>query len=303
MKLYTKRLLLGTAMPSLAMGLFADAGAYAADSAGNELPLWELGIGVAAFHQPNYPGSDVRTTTAFPFPYIIYRGEWFRIDRSLQGILYETNRIKVDFSAGATSLVESDESDARSGMPDLDPTFEVGPAVSLLLTDPDRSDNVWARVAVRTAYSVDTDEWNFDQQGWTLDSKLRYQRPLAGKALQLSAEIGASFADENYTGYFYNVPEAYATPTRPAYNSDSGYTGARLGLGLSGVSGQWRWSAYGAYLNYAGSAFADSPLLDSEHDFTLGASIAWMFWKSERTVAPKNTSPGGEFDTPLILGF
>ena len=72
---------------------------------------------------------------------------------------------------------------------------------------------------------------------------------------------------------------------------------------MSGVSGQWRWSLYEAHLNLAGTAFADSPLLDSEHDFNLGASIAWMFWKSERTVAPKNTSPGGEFDMPLLLGF
>ena len=303
MNLRAKTLAAKVVAPSLSVILSTAGGAFASDASDNDLPLWELGIGAAAFHQPNYPGSDVRSTTAFPFPYVIYRGDWFRIDRSLQGILYETRGIKVDLSAGATSLVESDESDARRGMPDLDPTFEVGPAVSLLLTDPNRPDNVWARVAVRTAVSVDTDEWNFDQQGWTLDGRLRYQRPLAGKALKLSAEIGASFADEDYNGYFYDVPAVYATPQRPAYSSDSGYAGARLGLGLSGVSGQWRWSAYGAYLNYSGSAFADSPLLDSEHDFTLGASIAWMFWKSERTVVPKNTSPGGQFDTPLILGF
>jgi outer membrane scaffolding protein for murein synthesis (MipA/OmpV family) len=66
------------------------------------LPLWELGIGAALYHQPNYPGSDVQTTTAFPFPYVIYRGDWFRVDHSLQGILYETQEAKIDFSAGAT---------------------------------------------------------------------------------------------------------------------------------------------------------------------------------------------------------
>ncbi len=288
---------------SLAIGLCVAAESWASNESPGGLPLWELGIGVTMFHQPNYPGSDVRTTAAFPFPYIIYRGDWFRIDRSLQGILYETNRVKVDFSAGATSLVENGDSNARDGMPDLDPTFEVGPALSLLLSDPQRPDNIWARVSVRTAYSVDTDEWEFDRQGWAFDSRLRYQRPLAGKALQLSVEIGATFADGDYTGYFYNVPEAYATSTRPAYSSGSGYAGSRLGLGLNGVSGQWRWSLYGAYMNYTGSAFADSPLLDSEHDFTFGASIAWMFWTSKSRIAPKNTSPGGEFDTPLILGF
>ncbi len=303
MKLHTKALVPSTVAPFLAMILSAGAGAFASDAADNGLPLWELGIGAAAYHQPNYPGSDVRSTIGFPFPYVIYRGDWFRIDRSLQGILYETRQIKVDFSAGGTSLVESDESDARRGMPDLDPTFEVGPAVSLLLSDLDRPDNVWARVAVRTAVSVDTGDWNFDQQGWILDGRLRYQRPLVGKALRLSAEIGASFADDDYTGYFYGVPTEYATPLRPAFKADSGYAGAHLGLGFSGVSGKWRWSVNGTYVNLAGTAFADSPLLDSVHDFNVGASIGWMFWKSERKVAPKNTSPGGEFDTPLLLGF
>ena len=67
----------------------------------------EIGIGAAAYHQPNYPGSDVRSTTGFPFPYVIYRGDWFRIDRSLQGILYETQRVKLDFSAGAFQQQEA----------------------------------------------------------------------------------------------------------------------------------------------------------------------------------------------------
>lgn len=303
MKSHTKALILGTVTPFLAMLLSAGGGAFASDASDNDLPLWELGVGAAAYHQANYPGSDVRSTIGFPFPYVIYRGDWFRIDRSLQGILYETRRIKVDFSAGGTSLVESEKSKARRGMPDLDRTFEVGPAVSLLLSDLDRPDNIWARVAVRSAVSVDTDDWNFDQQGWILDGRLRYQRPLAGKALGLSAEIGASFADDDYTGYFYGVPTEYATPLRPAFKADSGYAGARLSLGFSGVSGKWRWALSGTYINLAGTAFADSPLLDSEHDFSVGATIGWMFWKSERKVAPKNTSPGGEFDTPLFLGF
>ena len=115
------------------LGLVSLAVPAAAETNGEGLPLWEIGIGAAAYHQPNYPGSDVRSTTGFPFPCVIYRGDWFRIDRSLQGILYETQKIKLDFSAGGTSVVDSDESDAREGMPDLDPTFEVGPALSLLL--------------------------------------------------------------------------------------------------------------------------------------------------------------------------
>jgi outer membrane protein len=269
-------------------------------SSATGLPLWELGIGAALYHQPNYPGSDVSSTIGFPFPYVIYRGDWLRIDRSLQGIIYETEQIKLDFSAGGTSLVDSDESDARRGMPDLDPTVEVGPALSLLLTNPRRADNIWGRVAVRTAVSVDTGDWKFKQQGWVLDTRLRYQKPLIGDTLKLSTEIGASFADEDYLGYFYDVPQEFATSGRPAFSSGSGYAGARLGLGLSGVYGKWRWSLFGAYMNFAGTPFEDSPLLDSKQDFSVGATVGWMFWKSKRRIKPKNTSPSGEFATPLF---
>jgi outer membrane scaffolding protein for murein synthesis (MipA/OmpV family) len=264
------------------------------------LPLWELGVGAAAYHQPNYPGSDVRSTTGFPFPYVIYRGDWLRIDRSLQGILYETRRIKADFSAGSTSIVESDESDAREGMPDLDPTFDVGPALSVLLTDPSRADSIWGRMAIRTAVSVDTSDWRLEQQGWIFDTRLRYQRPLIGEILKASAEIGASFADRKYLGYFYDVAPEFATPTRPAFSTDAGYAGARLGLGLSGVYGKWRWSLFGAYMSLHGTAFANSPLLESKNDFSVGVTVGWMFLQSEHRVVPRNTSPGGEFETPLF---
>jgi MipA family protein len=298
MKLQTHRPI--SAIIAALLGLTQIAALATGEPKGTGLPLWEVGVGAAAYHQANYPGSDVRSTTGFPFPYAIYRGDWFRIDRSLQGILYETRVAKIDFSAGGTSVVNSGESDARAGMPDLDPTFEVGPALSLLLTDPGRPDSIWGRLAVRTAVSVDTGDWDFKQQGWVLDTRLRYQRPLIGETLKLSTEIGVSFADDNYLGYFYDVPPEFATPGRPAFSSDSGYAGARLGLGLNGVYGKWRWSLYGAYMNFAGTPFADSPLLESEHDFSVGVTVGWMFWQSQRRVTPKNTSPSGEFETPLF---
>ncbi len=264
------------------------------------LPLWELGIGAAAYNQPNYPGSDVRSTVVFPFPYVIYRGDRLRIDRSIQGILFETERLKIDISAGGTALVESDQSDARRGMPDLDPVVEVGPAVSLLLTDSNLPYSLWGRAAIRTAYSIDNSNWSIAQQGWTGDARVRYLRPLIGEKLRLSSELGARFADQDYAGYYYDVAPDYATPLRPAYDAGSGYAGSWLGLGLDGRDGRWRWSIYGAYQNLDGTAFAASPLVESKNGFSLGVTVGWVFWQSETTVKPKNTSPGGEFETPLF---
>ncbi|MGB5833450.1 MAG: MipA/OmpV family protein [Thiohalocapsa sp.] len=264
------------------------------------LPLWELGIGTALYQQPNYPGSDVRSTTAFPFPYVIYRGQWLRIDRSLQGILLETRRLKIDLSASGTSLVDSDESDARRGMPDLDRAIQFGPGVSLLLTKPELTYNVWGRLAVRTAYSIDTDNWSLTQQGWLADLRLRAQQPLRAERLRASAELAVRFADASYADYYYGVAPQYATPIRPAYEADGGYAGARLGLGLDGRWNRWRWSIYGAYENLVGTAFEQSPLLEATHDFSAGATVSWVFWRSKRRVVPRNTSPGDEFETPLF---
>ncbi|MBK1633945.1 hypothetical protein CKO31_25100 [Thiohalocapsa halophila] len=83
----------------LSFGLIQSAQQAAADEPGLPLPLLELGIGAAGYHNPSYPGSDVRTTTDFPFSYVISRGDWLRIDRSLQRILYATRRVKADISA------------------------------------------------------------------------------------------------------------------------------------------------------------------------------------------------------------
>jgi outer membrane scaffolding protein for murein synthesis (MipA/OmpV family) len=275
----------------------ADAVASEGDKA---LPLWEVGIGGALYNQPNYPGSDVRSTTSFPFPYLVYRGERLRIDRSLQGILFESQRLKLDVTAGANPLVKSEGSDAREGMPDLNPTVSVGPRLNLMLSPRGLPYNVWGRLAVRAVFSVDTSGWDIRQQGWVLDTSVRYQRPLLGEKLRLSLEADIAFADQAYAAYYYDVAPAFATPARPAYSAGSGYAGANLAAGLDGRWGRWRWSVYGAYENLDGTVFANSPLVESKNDFSVGFTIGWVFWQSKRTVTPKNTSPGNEFETPFF---
>jgi outer membrane scaffolding protein for murein synthesis (MipA/OmpV family) len=272
------------------------------DSNGGDraLPLWELGIGAALYNQPSYPGSDVRSTTSFPFPYLVYRGERLRIDRSLQGILFESQRLKFDVVAGANPLVKSESSGARQGLPDLNPTVSVGPRLNLMLSSPGLPYNVWGRVAVRAVFSVDTSGWNIRQQGWVMDTGVRYQRPLLGEKLRLSLEASLSFADQAYAAYYYDVAPTFATPSRPAYRAGSGYAGANLAAGFDGRWGRWRWSVYGAYENLDGTAFANSPLVEAKNDFSVGLTIGWVFLQSKRTVTPKNTSPGTEFETPLF---
>jgi outer membrane scaffolding protein for murein synthesis (MipA/OmpV family) len=264
------------------------------------LPLWELGLGVAAYRQANYPGSDTQSTFAVPFPYLIYRGDWLRIDRSIQGILFESERLKLDISARGTSLIQSDEGDARYGMPDLDPLIEIGPSLSVLLSDLQAPYHLWVKGTVRAGYQLDLDPLSAHHQGWIGEMLLRWQQPLLAKKLRISLELGSRYANSAHSGYYYDVVPRYATPTRPAYQADGGYAGSWFSVGFDGRYERIRWSLYGAYDYLQGASFADSPLIETKQDVRLGLTISWIFWQSARRVQLKNSAVDHAFE-PFLL--
>ena len=92
------------------------------------LPLWELGIGAAALHLPDYRGADQSRTYALPLPYVVYRGTWLKADRDgARALLLNTERVKVDVSLAAATPTRSSDNTARAGMPNLPDTAEIGP--------------------------------------------------------------------------------------------------------------------------------------------------------------------------------
>jgi hypothetical protein len=46
-----------------------------------ELPLWEVGAGLFPSTFPAYRGSDDQQYYLLPFPYLVYRGNYLRVDR------------------------------------------------------------------------------------------------------------------------------------------------------------------------------------------------------------------------------
>ena len=116
---------------SLAALLFACCAGHAFAA---EKPLWELGAGISALSLPDYRGSDQASVYAIPFPYLIYRGEFLKADRhGIRGTFFGTDRTELNLSLGASLPVNSDDNRARQGMPDLQPTVELGPSLDLKL--------------------------------------------------------------------------------------------------------------------------------------------------------------------------
>ena len=96
--------------------------------------MWEAGLGIAAISLPDYRGADSSQTYVLPAPYLVYRGEFLKADRSgVRGTLFNTDRVELNLSLNATLPVSSRNNAARQGMANLRPTVELGPTLSVNL--------------------------------------------------------------------------------------------------------------------------------------------------------------------------
>ena len=226
-------------------------------------PEWELGLGATGFTFPDYRGSDERRNFVLPFPYVIYRGDILRVDRQgVRGVFFESDRVELDFSASGTPPVDSDKNRAREGMPDLDPTFEIGPRLNVVLARDHHRDRALSfRLPVRAV--IATDLSYADGAGVVAYPNLTYDaRPrfLEGR-WRLGLQSGLLYATRRYHRYFYQVDPEFATPERPAYTATGGYSGATLAASLTRRFRKVWVGGYARYEWLKGAAFESSPLV------------------------------------------
>jgi len=255
-----------------------------ADEAGKSSePLWELGIGVAGFRFDDYRGSDHTNNYLLPIPFFAYRGPILRADRDgARAVLFSGQRIVVDVSLGASVPTKSKNDQARSGMPDLAGTFEIGPNFIVELWEAsNRNMKLELRLPVREAITLERSPRAI---GLTFSPNLNLDiRGLPGKG-NLGILAGPLFADQRYHQYFYSVAPEFATPSRPAYEAPGGYAGWRATTAFSRRFGNAWFGAFVRYDNLQGARFAPSPLVRKETTVTAGFGISWIFATSSQRV-------------------
>jgi outer membrane scaffolding protein for murein synthesis (MipA/OmpV family) len=251
-----------------------------------EKPLWELGLGLAALRMPDYRGSDESRNYLLPYPYLIYRGDILKIDKeSISGRLFKTDRLLLDISLFGNMPVDSSENSARSGMPDLDPTFQVGPSLEIKLLENKQEHYKWTlALPVRAVYAVDFP--SLHHEGWVFNPKLEFEKAdfIPDTGLNLSISAGPMFATRAYHEYYYSVDPAYATPARPAYAAGGGYSGSVLTVGLNKQYKQYNFNAFVNMDFLRGAVFEDSPLVKDKNSYIVGFAVSRFFLKSKRTV-------------------
>ena len=265
------------------------AGLPAGVAQADELPRWELGAGLAAFHVPDYRGADEGRAYLLPLPYFVYRGERLRADRDgLRGELFESDRVELNLSAGLAVPVRAGRNAARRGMPRLDPVLEVGPSLGIRLAEDRGAGSDWRlSVPLRAAFAVD--DWQLRDIGFVLAPRLRYtQRAVAalgGATLRVAG--GPNFSSRAYHRYVYDVPAAQAAPARPAYTARGGYAGLTLSVTADRAIGAHRFYAYAAADSVRGAEFDDSPLVRRTSGFGVGIAYVYVF-ASGGAAAPRS---------------
>ena len=250
------------------------------------LPRWEWGLGVAGASLPHYRGSTYSETYALPLPYVVYRGEFLKIGRDgVRGRLYESDRVRFDISGGGSVPVSSDKDPLREGMPDLLPSVELGPSMDVTLFRPTEDRRLRVRFPFRAAAAVSFDE--FEGLGWVFHPHLDWRDADFTNGWSLRARLGPLFAHRDFHRYYYDVAPQYATPERPAYSTDGGYSGTSFSLATSKRFTRLRVGAFLRYDNLAGAEFADSPLVETEHAVSGGIALVWRLGQS-KTVVPRD---------------
>lgn len=252
-------------------------------------PQWEIGAGFAAIDFPIYRGASEHRSYLLPVPYFIYRGDVVQINRErIRGLIFRKDRVEMDVSVNGSVPANSNDSIARRGMPNLDPTFEIGPSLNThLYYSEDKKTTFDIRMPLRTV--VASNFKRFKHVGWLFQPQLNFDvRDISGNGWNLGVVGGLIYSDRNYHSYFYDVAPQFATATRPAYTANGGYSGTQFILALNKrypehwVGGFMKWD------DLSGATFVNSPLVTSKQYFTVGFAVTWMLDHSDTMVEVNN---------------
>ncbi|HLP98913.1 MAG TPA: MipA/OmpV family protein [Sideroxyarcus sp.] len=271
-------------MKNLARGVLLSFCCLSGAQAQTEIrPLWEIGAGFAAIDFPVYRGAAERKSYLLPVPYLAYNGETLQVNRErVRGLIFKRDAVEMDVSVNGS--VPAKGAKARQGMPDLDPTLELGPSLNFhLWYSADKHNTFDMRMPLRAV--IASDFKRFSHAGWLFQPQLNLDfHDIDHSGWNIGLVGGVIYSDRHYHGYFYNVAPQYATATRPAYNAPGGYSGTQFIFAFNKRhEGYWT-GGFMKWDSLKGAVFADSPLVNSKEYFTVGFAVTWILDKSDKLV-------------------
>lgn len=243
---------------------------------------WELGVGVGAVRYPDYPGAIETRTLTVPFPYVVYHNPHLSVNNNrVRGIVIAGSHWSLDVDFSGSPYVESDRTQERLGMPDLEWMGQVGPALRYQAWEDDTG-LTELDVVLPFRVAASAEGLTLTHRGYEFAPRLELDHNLSDEPEHFEWDANLTFPvnDRGYDQYYYGVLPQYATLSRPAYAAPGGYAGYRAETGFTWYHGDF---VYGAFLNYTslrGAAFSASPLVGRSTGFSFGFSLSWVIQHS-----------------------
>ena len=246
-------------------------------------PLWEIGAVGVAVSQQAYPGSAEHVGRALPLPFLIYRGEFLRVEKSNAGIrAFKSNDLDLDIGVAASLGSKSDTAGVRAGMPVLGTLVEFGPRLNWRIWDKPGQGRLHAEFPLRGVFDLSR---SLQRTGTAFEPELRYDLRSAS-GWSYGANVGAVWGDSRLADTFYGVAPVYATAARPAYAAKSGLITWRLSGSMSHLlTPDLRVFGFARVDTVSGAANAASPLVQKTSGLSLGLVLSYTWMQSERRAA------------------
>ncbi len=240
-------------------------------------PTMEVGVVLVAQVAADYRGSHHYRPYGLPLPYLLYQGPILKADRDgVRGDFWSNGRVEFNISVDGSLSGNSDDNEARRGMPDLESAVEFGPSLNVRLSGATFREGWSLRLPVRAVITIAED--GFDHIGNVFSPRLTWRDPDLRNGWRTSFSLGATVADRDYHAYFYDVDRPYVTPDRPFYHSGGGYSGGFMRFALYKPWEKWRFGVALRY-DYLGEAeFADSPLVQTRHYGSVSLGLVRILW-------------------------
>lgn len=247
------------------------------------LPLWEVGAVGFAVSQQAYPGASARVHRGLALPFLIYRGEFLRVDRGSAGIrAFRTPTFEVDVGVAGSFGSRSEDIEVRRGMPDLGTLVEFGPRLKWNIGQGPGNGRFRAEFPLRGVFDLND---HLAHKGMAFEPELIFERPAQG-GWSYSTSIGAVWGDRRLADTFYGVAPIHAMAGRTAYVADSGLIAWRLAASFSrNLSPDLRLFGFARADSVAGAANESSPLVQQKTGASVGLGLTYTWKRSKNQAA------------------
>ncbi len=241
---------------------------------------FDYGVGMLNFRLNHYRGSDQFKNYFLPLPYLRYESKYLEAEQSnARGNIFDIGPLALKASLIFNTSVDSDDNEARRGMPDLGYTFEFGPFWVLdIWKSQSNLFELLLETPTRAVYA--TDLKSVDHIGYTVIPYINFIIKPSEGSWGWGSEFSIApymIASKQLHSYYYQVKPQYVSSSRPIYNPKGGYSGSHLIWILNKRVGRMLFTPFMRYDILNNAKFVDSPLVKKRDYLLFGLSLFWLF--------------------------